>query len=369
MAISHLEYSKAETEHVDLVAGDLLMITCDPKLRVEKLTGGVAHILMKQPGDVVVYRNIDAKAKDQYPGASYSMKLETKNGWAYFHYNITSLKVSDSGLWQCLTQTGPDNEKKYIRNMTLRVEPAADVGQVEFRLVKTSDGKEVKLIHEEGGTHSSTTGVTLLSGTYTMSCVAENGYPEPKYTIVLNGQVISQIEFATLNLTTADTNLACNVKVPRQEFSEHTLVFQLRVKEVEPEITCSTTGARVNDGRAVMNCTVVAADVTCKKVVWKSGTTNQNFEHGGTKVMGYDLSCMSNGVNSVWSSLEVKNLQQEHFDDTYFIKIKDTTAGDFQKEHQLKLLRKAGALNGSVQMTSLGSLALISVVTLLKMIL
>ncbi|XP_033761343.1 uncharacterized protein LOC117343136 [Pecten maximus] len=364
MALPQLECSE---DFRKLVVGDFELITCKPNMTVAGLLSDNAHLFVRQPNDVVLFRNINPMAGNAYPDPPYSMKLETIDSQAIFHFNFTNLKESDSGLWQCVNET--KGQKKYYRNITFSVKPAEDVGRVELTLTKVGSGKEVKLIHDDGSEEATQSSVTLLSGKYTMTCVAEKGYPEPEYTLFRDGNRISTETSATVNLTTADTNLGCNVLVNRKEFKEHSLYFNLKIEDVEPEIRCRTTSARINDGRAVMNCTVVAADVTCKKVEWKSGTTNNSFQHGGPKVIGYDLRCKSNGKNSVWSSLEVRNLKQQHFDETYFIKIKDSVTGDFQKEHPLQIQRKPGALNGSVQMAPLGSLTLVAVVTMLKMFL
>ncbi|XP_060069110.1 uncharacterized protein LOC132549211 [Ylistrum balloti] len=361
------QFGSSQAKRIDLVAGDSYLLSCDPNVNVSQLLMGTAHLLMRQPENVTVFKNNNLELKDQYPSSSYSMKLSVEGRKTIFQFNFTNLITSDSGLWQCVRDHL--GNRTIVKNTTLSVFPAEDVGEVELTLTKVGGGKEMKLVHEAGSSESTTSTARLLSGAYTITCNAAGGYPKPVYTLFRNGDRISNETSATLNLTTADTNIGCNVMVNRKEFKEHSVYFNLDVVDVVPEINCETTRARRNDGKAVMNCTVVAADVTCKKVMWKSGTTNREFEHGGNKVAGYELSCMSNGKNSVWSSLAVRKVEDRHFEDTFFIRVKDAKLGDIQKEQSVKIIRKPGALNGSVQMTPVGSLALVTVLTLLKMVL
>ncbi|XP_069110576.1 uncharacterized protein [Argopecten irradians] len=368
MALSQLGLSNAETRM--LVAGDPQEIICEPGITVAGLLTGNVHLLVKHNengNDDVVFRNINHLLEAKYPEAQYKMKLITVKSMASFHYNFTALKPSDSGVWQCVTEI--DQIKSYYKNVTFHVEPAQDVGSVELTLTKVKGGKETKLVHQDGDAGPTSSSVTLLSGVYTLSCMAESGYPKPGYKLYRDGNLISTDNSVTLNLTTADTNIGCKVAVPRPEFNEHTVMFNLKVKNVDPKINCKSANAEVAGGRAVMNCTVVAEDVTCSKVQWKSGTTNDTYKHTGSKVRGFDLSCQSNGKNSVWSALEVRNLNEQHFADSYFILITDNADGTYQIQEPLRILRKPGALNGAAEMVPLGSLTLVAVVTLLKLFL
>ncbi|XP_021377577.1 uncharacterized protein LOC110465805 isoform X2 [Mizuhopecten yessoensis] len=245
-----------------------------------------------------------------------------------------------------------------------------DIKRINVTL--SMDGNVIGSLVQEKDTAPNMTGsIDLTPGVYTMECTAEGGIPAPQYTITSSGGSLSKGSKATIDLTSDESYVACSVQVSNH-FPNHILRFNLHVKSVvdqEPDITCNGVSAVPGDKRAVIDCTVTAPDVTCGKVVWHSGVSGQDFTHKGGKKRRVFISCKSIGQNSIWTQLEVRDLEKNDFEDTFYIKVEGGPGGDYQQGQKINEKSMASNKSNTLTATSTSVLSALYTAFALKLIL